>query len=177
MTSEVPPETPTEAPAVKPSDTPAVKPSDTPAGAPATTPAGASVAPAPSPAPSPVPSSDAHERERRHAQRAEGWSIVWMLVALLVWGWFAFLMLADYGPEYDGRPVCRGPLVGPLSEGRRCEDAWRAWPALLGVLALATLTTVTAAATTVYAKVLTRLAHRDRPSVPLSEGPGAPSRG
>ncbi|MES9805134.1 hypothetical protein [Streptomyces cinereoruber] len=165
MTSEVPPETPTEAPAVKPSDTPA--------GAPATTPAGASVASAPSP----VPSSDARERERRHAQRAEGWSIVWMLVALLVWGWFAFLMLADYGPEYDGRAVCRGPLVGPLPEGRRCEDAWRAWPALLGVLALATLTTVTAAATTVYARVLTRLAHRDRPSVPLSEGPGAPSRG
>ncbi|MFC7975025.1 hypothetical protein ACFUT3_07280 [Streptomyces cinereoruber] len=167
MTSEVPPETPTEAPAVKPTDTPA--------GAPATTPAGASVAPPP--ASSPVPSSDAHERERRHAQRAEGWSIVWMLVALLVWGWFAFLMLADYGPEYDGRAVCRGPLVGPLSEDRQCEDAWRAWPALLGVLALATLTTVTAAATTVYAKVLTRLAHRDRPSVPLSEGPGAPSRG
>ncbi|MEU3903988.1 hypothetical protein [Streptomyces goshikiensis] len=39
----------------------------------------------------------------------------------------------------------------------------RQWPALLGVLALAAVVTVVAAATTVYAKVLSRLAHHEPP--------------
>jgi hypothetical protein len=39
----------------------------------------------------------------------------------------------------------------------------RQWPALLGVLALAVIVTVSAAATIVYAKALPRLAHRDGP--------------
>ncbi|WP_405711051.1 hypothetical protein OG264_19510 [Streptomyces xanthophaeus] len=108
-----------------------------------------------------TPDPTTASEERRQAGRIEGWSIVWMLLALVVWGWFAFLMLADYGPEYRDRPMCRGPLVGPLSEDRECRDALREWPALLGILALAVIVTVTAAATTVYAKVLSRLAHRD----------------
>ncbi|MEU6758533.1 hypothetical protein [Streptomyces sp. NPDC046685] len=118
------------------------------------------------PTPDPVPASPARSEEQRRAGRIEGWSIGWMLVAMLVWGWFLFLMLADYGPEYGGRPECRGPLVGPLSEDRMCRDALREWPALLGILALASLSTVVAAATTVYAKVLSRLAHRDGPGTP-----------
>lgn len=101
------------------------------------------------------------EREHRRARRMEAWSIAWMLLALAIWGWFAFLMLADYGPEFGGKAACRGPLVGPLSEDRQCRDALRQWPALLGVLALATVATVSAAATIVYAKVLSRLADRD----------------
>ncbi|MFG2335556.1 hypothetical protein [Streptomyces yangpuensis] len=105
----------------------------------------------------------ARSEEQRQAGRVEGWSIAWMLLAMAVWGWFLFLMLADYGPEYGGRPECRGPLVGPLSEDRSCRDALREWPALLGILALAVIATVVAAATTVYAKVLTRLSGRERP--------------
>ncbi|KJK52412.1 hypothetical protein [Streptomyces sp. NRRL F-4428] len=101
--------------------------------------------------------------EQRQAGRMEGWSIAWMLLALVIWGWFGFLMLADYGPESGQRLMCRGPLVGPLSEDRACRDALREWPALLGILALAVLATVVAAATTVYAKVLTRLSGREWP--------------
>ncbi|MGW7436790.1 hypothetical protein [Streptomyces sp. NPDC054849] len=105
------------------------------------------------------------EQEHRQARRIEVWSIVWMLLALVIWGWFAFLMLADYGPEFGDKAMCRGPLVGPSSEDSLCRDALRQWPALLGILALAVIVTVSAAATLVYAKVLSRLAHRDRPGV------------
>ncbi|MCX5147985.1 MULTISPECIES: hypothetical protein [unclassified Streptomyces] len=119
----------------------------------------------PDPATAATAAPDRGEQERRAASRIEGWSIAWMLLALMIWGWFAFLMLADYGPEFDHRAICRGPLVGPLSNDRQCRDELHQWPALLGVLALAALATVVAAATTVYAKVLFRLAHR--------EGPGA----
>ncbi|MFE3737445.1 hypothetical protein [Streptomyces sp. NPDC059134] len=107
------------------------------------------------------------ERDRRRARRIEGWSIVWVLLALMIWLGFLFLMLADYGPEYSGRAMCRGPLVDLETDRYRCRDAWREWPALMGVLALASLTTVIAAATTVYAKVLTRLTPQDTP------GPGS----
>ncbi|MFD9818909.1 hypothetical protein [Streptomyces violascens] len=106
------------------------------------------------------------EQERRHAHRIEVWSIAWMLLALVIWGWFAYLMLVDYGPELDGRALCRGPLIGPVYEDGRCSDSLRQWPALLGILALAVIATVSAAATIVYAKVLSRLAHRDGPGVP-----------
>ncbi|MFE6833381.1 hypothetical protein ACFVFI_00850 [Streptomyces sp. NPDC057705] len=103
-------------------------------------------------------------QEHRRARRIEAWSIAWMLLALAVWGWFAFLMLADYGPEFGDRALCRAPLVDPSSsEDTRCSDPLRQWPALLGILALAAVVTVSAAATIVYAKVLARLAHRDGP--------------
>ncbi|MFD6968734.1 hypothetical protein [Streptomyces sp. NPDC059979] len=88
-----------------------------------------------------------------------------MLLSLVIWGWFAFLMLADYGPEFGDRAICRGPVVDLSSEDFECRDALRQWPALLGILALALMATVCAAATMVYAKVLSRLAHRDRPGV------------
>ncbi|AXE22156.1 hypothetical protein C0216_00710 [Streptomyces globosus] len=117
--------------------------------------------------PDPVAATPApRTEEERQAGRVEAWSIGWMILALVVWGWFAFLLLADYGPDYGDRPLCPGPLVGPVSEDTRCEDdAMRQWPALMGVLALAVITTVTAAATTVYAKVLFRLARRGGPGV------------
>nr|WSX48657.1 hypothetical protein OG409_06670 [Streptomyces sp. NBC_00974] len=107
----------------------------------------------------------------RDARRIEGWSIAWMLLALVIWGWFAFLMLADYGPEmssYQGsRSLCRGPLVEPWPQERVCRsDELRQWPSLLGILALAALATVTAAATTVYAKLLARLAHGEGSRAP-----------
>ncbi|MFF3863609.1 hypothetical protein [Streptomyces sp. NPDC002209] len=105
------------------------------------------------------------EQGHRRARRIEAWSIAWMLLALAIWGWFAFLMLADYGPESGGRALCRGPLVGPSSGGSLCRDPLRQWPALLGILALAVMVTVSAAATIVYAKVLSRLAERDGPGV------------
>ncbi|MFG3350277.1 hypothetical protein ACGF1Z_35130 [Streptomyces sp. NPDC048018] len=118
-------------------------------------------APAPRTPDSASASSAARTEEQRQASRVEAWSIGWMILALVIWGWFAFLLLADYGPEYGGRPVCPGPLVGLASKGGRCaDDTLRQWPAIMGVLALAVITTVTAAATTVYAKVLLRLAHR-----------------
>ncbi|CAM5616933.1 hypothetical protein [Streptomyces avidinii] len=106
------------------------------------------------------------ERTTRDARRIEGWSIFWMLLALLIWGCFIFLMVADYGPEissYKGtRAVCQGPLGDPSPQDRVCRsDQWRQWPALVGILALASLATVTAAATMVYAKVLSRLGHSD----------------
>ncbi|MEU9946509.1 hypothetical protein [Streptomyces lavendulae] len=103
------------------------------------------------------------EQEHRQARRIEGWSIVWMLLAMVLWGWFVFLMLADYGPEFGERAMCRGPLVDPSPKDSLCRDALRQWPALLGILALAVIVTVSAAATIVYAKVLSRLAHRDGP--------------
>ncbi|WP_371588824.1 hypothetical protein [Streptomyces virginiae] len=106
------------------------------------------------------------EKRARDARRIEGWSIVWMLLAMLIWGCFIFLMVADYGPEvssYKGtHAVCQGPLGDPSPQDRDCRsDELRQWPALMGILALASLATVTAAATTVYAKVLSRLAHND----------------
>ncbi|MFB6999350.1 hypothetical protein ACFCXF_14895 [Streptomyces virginiae] len=116
-----------------------------------------------------VPHDTAPERAEkiaRDARRIEGWSIVWMLLAMLVWGCFIFLMVADYGPEvssYKGtHAVCQGPLGDPSPQDRVCRsDELRQWPVLMGILALASVATVTAAATTVYAKVLARLAHSD----------------
>ncbi|MFJ6486696.1 MULTISPECIES: hypothetical protein [unclassified Streptomyces] len=103
------------------------------------------------------------EKARRDARRIERWSIAWMLLAMAVWGFFVFLMVADYGPETPSHrgssSLCRGPLVEPWPGSMTCRDAeLRQWPALLGILALAVVSTVLAAATTVYAKVLSRLA-------------------
>ncbi|SBV05972.1 hypothetical protein YW5DRAFT_03264 [Streptomyces sp. Ncost-T6T-1] len=114
--------------------------------------------------PTPAPTDAAPDQALRDARRMEAWSIAWMLLALVVWGWFAFLMLADYGPEFGSKAMCRGPLVGPQSEDVLCRSELRQWPALLGILALAVLTTVVAAATVVYARVLSRLARRDGPA-------------
>ncbi|MFE0646262.1 hypothetical protein ACFW2Y_32355 [Streptomyces sp. NPDC058877] len=114
------------------------------------------------PAPDPATAATAPaERERRKASRTGAWSIGWTFLALAIWGWFAFLMLADYGPEFGHGALCRGPLVGPLSEDAVCRSSLRQWPALLGVLALAVIASVLAAATTVYARVLSRLDRRD----------------
>ncbi|MEV0992392.1 hypothetical protein [Streptomyces sp. NPDC049949] len=106
------------------------------------------------------------EKRARDARRIEGWSIVWMLLAMLIWGCFIFLIVADYGPEvssYKGtRAACQSPLGDPWPQDRACRsDELRQWPALMGILALASVATVTAAATMVYAKVLARLAHSD----------------
>ncbi|MFJ3200535.1 hypothetical protein [Streptomyces sp. NPDC086989] len=118
--------------------------------------------------PGPAPAAPAQaEKKRREASRIEGWSVAWMLLALALWGGFAFLMLADYGPESGGRAVCRGPLAGgPSTRDAVCrDDVLRQWPALLGVLALTLVATVIAAATMVYAKVLARLAPEEGPAV------------
>ena len=102
----------------------------------------------------------------RDASRVEGWSIAWMLLAMLAWGVFAFLLFAEYGPEsgrYASGKLCQSPFSDPMPEYRDCrEDAWRQWPSLMAIAAVATVLTVTAAATTVYAKVLTRLAYGDK---------------
>ncbi|MFI6055817.1 hypothetical protein ACIBCO_37790 [Streptomyces violascens] len=121
-------------------------------------------------APDPANTAPARaEQEGQKAFRVTAWSVAWMLLALVIWGWFAYLMLADYGPELEGRAMCRGPLVGPSSGDTRCSDPLRQWPALLGILALATIATVSAAATIVYAKVLSRLTRRDAPGVRLQD--------
>ncbi|MGW3205806.1 hypothetical protein [Streptomyces sp. NPDC001135] len=109
-----------------------------------------------------VPAEGRSAEVRRAGDRVEKWSIGWTLLALVMWGWFAYLLLADYGPENSAygetRSACRGPLIEPASADTVCgEDHLRQWPALLGFLALAVLPTVLAAATTVYAKVLSRL--------------------
>ncbi|MFI9255958.1 hypothetical protein [Streptomyces sp. NPDC053069] len=115
-----------------------------------------------------VPAEGRSAEVRRAGDRVEKWSIGWTMLALAMWVWFAYLLLADHGPEnssYDGtrRNACRGPLIDPSPTNGICaEDHLRQWPALLGVLALAVLPTVLAAATTVYAKVLSRLADQAR---------------
>ncbi|MYR40765.1 hypothetical protein [Streptomyces sp. SID5910] len=95
----------------------------------------------------------------RAAARADKWSIAWILLALALWGVFTILMLSSYGPEYDGEPRCEGPLLNPYeNRDGTCASELREWPALLGILAVSTITTVVAAATTIYAKLLPRLA-------------------
>ncbi|MET9774215.1 hypothetical protein ABZ023_08055 [Streptomyces sp. NPDC006367] len=110
----------------------------------------------------------------RAAGRADKWSIAWVLLALALWGCFAVLMLGSYGG--DGAPRCEGPLTDPFQQtGGACDSELRQWPALLGILALATLTTTVAATTTVYAKLLTRLATgHSRPVPGAGTGPGTP---
>ncbi len=114
--------------------------------------------------PPPAPPHAAPEQARRDARRIDAWSIAWTFLALMVWGWFAFLMLADYDPEFGTRTACRGPLVDPSPENNLCSSELRQWPALLGILALAVTTTVIAAVTMVYAKLLSRLARPDGPA-------------
>ncbi|WP_103533130.1 hypothetical protein [Streptomyces sp. SM11] len=113
--------------------------------------------------PAPAPADAVSEQTRRDARRFDAWSIAWLFLALAIWAWFAFLMLADYGPESGSGAMCRSPLAGPPSDAVLCRSELRQWPALLGILALAVMATVIAAATMVYAKLLSRLARRDGP--------------
>jgi hypothetical protein len=93
----------------------------------------------------------------RAADRADKWSIAWILLALALWDGFAVLMLGSYGG--DGGARCEGPLTDPFQRADGdCDSELRQWPALLGVLALSTIATVVAAATKTYARLLARLA-------------------
>ncbi|GAA4004504.1 hypothetical protein GCM10022384_58830 [Streptomyces marokkonensis] len=107
-------------------------------------------------------------RALRDAGRVDKWSVVWILLALALWMYFAFLMLSSYGPEsYDGVPRCEGPLIDPARrDGSLCDSELRQWPALLGILALSAIATVVAAATTVHARLLGRLAKLSGPPAP-----------
>ncbi|WP_415950245.1 hypothetical protein [Streptomyces sp. KLOTTS4A1] len=97
----------------------------------------------------------------RKADRLGVWSTAWLILSLLLWAWFTVLMVGDYGALRgygDYRAECRGPLVELARAGSTCaEDSWHQWPAALGMLALAVLSTILAAATIVYGKVLTRI--------------------
>ena len=105
----------------------------------------------------------------RDADRMDNWSKAWMGLALLAWAWFAYLMLASYGPEVGSwsstaQQLCQGPLVDPFPQNEECRAyELHQWPALVGVLALTTVVTVIAAATTVYAQLLTRLSEAPGP--------------
>ncbi|MGW1322068.1 hypothetical protein ACWD64_06050 [Streptomyces antibioticus] len=88
------------------------------------------------------------------ASRMDKWSVAWTFLALALWGLFSFLLLADHGPD----ALCRGPLVDPNPSEQCRDEALRQWPALLSILSVTLLATITAAATTVYAKLLNRLA-------------------
>ncbi|MGV9288788.1 hypothetical protein [Streptomyces sp. NPDC003719] len=108
--------------------------------------------------------TEAERAGARAAGRADKWSIVWILLALALWGCFAILLLSSYGPESHsygagpGEQRCKGPLIDPFQRvDGVCDSELRQWPALLGILALSTIATAVAAATTVYAKLLPRL--------------------
>ncbi|MFE0807082.1 hypothetical protein ACFW34_06305 [Streptomyces sp. NPDC058848] len=102
------------------------------------------------------------------ARRADKWSVAFVMLAAALWAYFAYVMLASYGPElHDGEPRCKGPLIEPFEQDDYyCHSELRQWPAQLGILALSTMASVVAAATTVYARVLARLA-RHAPSAPV----------
>ncbi len=91
------------------------------------------------------------------ASRMDKWSVAWTFLALALWGLFSFLLLADHGPD----ALCRGPLVDPDPSEQCRDEALRQWPALLSILSVTLLATITAAATTVYAKLLNRLSHAE----------------
>ncbi|MDQ8706835.1 hypothetical protein RCO28_30840 [Streptomyces sp. LHD-70] len=92
-----------------------------------------------------------------------------MLLAAAAWGWFGYLMLAPWGPtdmSSTSELLCRGVLIEPLPGNNECHSDLRQWTPLLGILALAVITSVAASATTVYSMVLSRLARSDGPSIP-----------
>ncbi|GGX66492.1 hypothetical protein GCM10010510_08360 [Streptomyces anandii JCM 4720] len=113
-----------------------------------------------------VTQGESTEVRHKEVARIDKWSIAWLLLTLALWGLLAFLLLASYGPEVEAYPgvkegMCKGPLLARFPRPDDClGDQWRQWPALLGVTALAVISTVVAAATTVYAKVLSRLTHQ-----------------
>ncbi|MFE9310763.1 hypothetical protein ACIQCF_34075 [Streptomyces sp. NPDC088353] len=111
-----------------------------------------------------TPKGDGADGVHRDAERMEKWSIAWVMVALAMWGVLAVLMVSSYGPDaspWDSTsdPRCEGPLLAPFQQTSSvCHSELRQWPALLGFLALAVIPTIVAAAVTVYAKLLSRLA-------------------
>ncbi|MCN9241406.1 hypothetical protein NGF19_11505 [Streptomyces sp. RY43-2] len=115
--------------------------------------------------------TDEQARLRQSADRMDNWSKAWIMLAMLAWAWFAYLMLASYGPEVSSwsstaQQLCDAPLSNPFPQSDKCRTyELHQWPAIIGVLALTTLLTVLAAATTVYTQLLTRLAE-------AASGPG-----
>ncbi|MEV5988724.1 hypothetical protein AB0L85_27585 [Streptomyces sp. NPDC052051] len=113
--------------------------------------------------------TDEQARLRQAADRMDNWSKGWITLAVLAWAWFAYLMFASYGPEVGSwsstaQQLCQGPLVDPFPQNEECRAyELHQWPALVGVLALTTVVTVIAAATTVYAQLLTRLSEAPGP--------------
>ncbi|MFJ2718597.1 hypothetical protein [Streptomyces sp. NPDC087437] len=111
-----------------------------------------------------TPKGGGAEGVLRDAERMEKWSIAWVMVALALWGVLVVLMVSSYGPDaspWDSTsdPRCEGPLLAPFQPNSSvCRSELRQWPALLGFLALAVVPTIVAAAVTVYAKLLSRLA-------------------
>ncbi|MGW5124375.1 hypothetical protein ACWEQ7_10020 [Streptomyces sp. NPDC004069] len=111
-----------------------------------------------------IPRRGGADEMSRDAERMEKWSIAWVLLALAMWGVVVILMVSSYGPDADlwsstSNPRCEGPLLSPFQrDSYACHSELRQWPALLGFLALAVIPTIIAAAVTVYAKVLSRLA-------------------
>ncbi|MCF4135782.1 hypothetical protein L1856_00860 [Streptomyces sp. Tue 6430] len=85
------------------------------------------------------------EQLRQAAHRVEKWSVGWTLLSLALWGWFGYRLLRDDDQGY----------------GTQGEDG----NALVGILALAVVPTIIAAATIVYAQVLFRLARQAGPVV------------
>ncbi|MGW0184617.1 hypothetical protein ACWDV7_02500 [Streptomyces sp. NPDC003362] len=84
------------------------------------------------------------EQLRRDGHRVEKWSIGWMVLSLALWGWFGYRLLSDEDQEVGGYT----------------DDSY----ALVGVLALAVIPTIIAAATAVYSRVLFRLARQAKGS-------------
>ncbi|MDF3140491.1 MULTISPECIES: hypothetical protein [unclassified Streptomyces] len=85
------------------------------------------------------------EQFRRDAHRIEKWAVGWMVLSLVLWGWFGYRWLMDNDEGF----------------GRHAEDS----RALVGILALAVIPTIIAATTTVYSQVLFRLARQAKPAV------------
>jgi heme/copper-type cytochrome/quinol oxidase subunit 2 len=84
------------------------------------------------------------EQLRRDGHRVEKWSIGWMVLSLVMWGWFGYRLLRDNDQEF----------------GRHTDDGHT----LVGILALAVIPTIIAAATAVYSRVMFRLARQAKRS-------------
>ncbi|MES4887187.1 hypothetical protein [Streptomyces sp. NPDC096012] len=95
------------------------------------------------------------EKSLRDADRIEKWSIFWMLAAIGMWVWFLYLLFFGYEA---GGVKCRAPMFHADQDYGPCDSGMRQWPVLLGVLALAMIPTVIAAITSLYAKLLYRIA-------------------
>lgn len=103
------------------------------------------------------------EQGRRflRADRVELAGRVLAFVAVAVWLWFFFLLLAPYEVEGRVRDVsCPGPLGASLSEDPTpevCEASQRGAPELLAVLGLANLLSLIALAMYVLGTMPTRI--------------------
>ncbi|WP_250404697.1 hypothetical protein [Streptomyces cellostaticus] len=115
----------------------------------------------------PPPGIPRGEQILRDVDRIEKWSIVWTLAAIGMWCWFLCLMLIGYEA---GGVECRAPLFHAEQDYSPCDSGMRQWPVLLGVLALAVIPTVIAAITTLYAKLLCRIASSPKQNAHPSAG-------